>query len=71
MSPSSRPHLSGLRCATAATRAGFTLVELLTVIAIVGVLLSLLLPAMQSARESARRVHCGNNIRQLALGCQQ
>lgn len=50
---------------------GFTLIELLAVIAIVGVLVALLLPAMQSARESARRVHCRNNIRQLALGCQQ
>jgi prepilin-type N-terminal cleavage/methylation domain-containing protein len=52
-------------------RAGFTLVELLTVVAIVGVLVALLLPAVQSARESARRVACGNNVRQLALGCLQ
>jgi prepilin-type N-terminal cleavage/methylation domain-containing protein len=51
--------------------AGFTLVELLTVVAIVGVLVALLLPAVQSARESARRVACGNNVRQLALGCLQ
>jgi len=46
---------------------GFTLVELLVVIAIVGVLLGLLLPAVQSARESARRNHCANNLRQIGL----